>query len=104
MPKPQAAKAQPSTRRGETKAQPEKLLPRPQIGEATNLVEIRMGLFLNVGQIVTLRVLPQEDGGTYAILQLSNGDKLNLTRVEFALISGKEPRSPPRLPQRFLAT
>jgi hypothetical protein len=74
------------------------------MGEATNLLEIRIGLFLNVDQIVTLRVLPQEDGDTYAILQLSNGDKLNLTRAEFALVSGTEPRLPVRPPKGFRAT
>jgi hypothetical protein len=63
-----------------------------------------MGLFLNVEQIVTVRVLPQEDGDTYAILQLSNGDKLNITRSEFALISGTEPRQSVRLQQSFQAT
>jgi len=67
-------------------------------------VEIRVGLFLNVDQIVTLRVLPQTDGDTYAILQLSNGDTLNLTQVEFVLISGAEPRLPVRLPKSLRVT
>jgi len=56
-------------------------------------------LFLNTDQIVSLRVLPQEENDTYAIVQLSNGDKLDVTRTEFALITGVEPRVAGRLPQ-----
>jgi hypothetical protein len=69
----------------------------------TNLIEIKPGLFLNVDQIVSLRVLPQEEGSAYALLQLSNGDKLSLTRGEFSTISGEEPRPLARLPQKPLA-
>ncbi|MDM0069625.1 hypothetical protein [Variovorax sp. J31P207] len=103
MRKSDDAKTRPSPQGAASKARPAETL-RRQMGEATKLVEIRSGLFLNVDQIVTLRVLPQEDGDTYAILQLSNGDKLNLTRVEFALISGTEPRLPVQLPQGYRAT
>lgn len=67
-----------------------------------NLIELRPGLFLNVDHIVSVRVLPQEEGDTYAILQLSNGDKQNLTRGEFTAITGEEPHLPARLPQRPL--
>ncbi|NGO54714.1 hypothetical protein [Allomesorhizobium camelthorni] len=59
---------------------------------AINLVEIRPGLFLNGDHIVLVRVLPREERGVYAVLQLSNGDKLDLTRGEFTAISGEEPR------------
>lgn len=86
-----------------SKARPAETAP-DRTGEASKLVEIRVGLFINVDQIVTLRVLSQEEGDTYAILQLSNGDKLRLTRLEFALISGTEPRLPVRPTQSFLAT
>lgn len=67
-----------------------------------NLIELRPGLLLNVDHIVSVRVLPQEEGNVYAILQLSNGDKQNLTRDEFTAITGEEPRLPVRLPQKPL--
>lgn len=71
--------------------------------ERIDFIEIRPGLFLNVDHIVSLRVLPQEDDGAYAILQLSNGDKLNLTSSEFSAISGEKPRPPARRAQNSLA-
>jgi hypothetical protein len=37
------------------------------------LTEIKPGLFVNEDQIVTVRVLPQEEENVYAVLQLSNG-------------------------------
>ena len=61
------------------------------------LIELKPGLFLNVDQIVSVRVLPQAEGDVYAIVQLSNGDKQNLTRDEFTAITGEEPRPPARL-------
>jgi hypothetical protein len=64
-----------------------------------NLIEVKPGLFVNLEQVVSVRVLPQEEGDVYAILQLSNGDKQNLTRGEFTAITGEEPRQPVRLPQ-----
>jgi hypothetical protein len=64
---------------------------------AVNLVELRLGFFLNADQIVSVRVLPQEEGETYALMQLSNGDKLNLTREEFTAVTGEDPRPPVRL-------
>lgn len=73
-----------------------------RMAKTINLIEIRPGLFLNVDQIVSVRVLPQEEDNDYAILQLSNGDKLNLTRSEFSTITGKEPRLTARLPQNPL--
>ena len=103
MPKAQAEKTQ-SPPRSESGAQPPKTPPRTErTAETIKLVEIRAGLFLNVDQIVSVRVLPQEEGNTHAILQLSNGDKLDLTRIEFTAISGEEPRLPARLPQKPLA-
>jgi hypothetical protein len=60
------------------------------------LIEIRPGLYLNVNHIVSVRVLPQDEGDVYGIVQLSNGDKLSLTRGEFTMISGEEPRLPPK--------
>lgn len=72
-----------------------------RMAERINLIEIRSGLFLNVDHIVSVRVLPQEEGDVYAILQLSNGDKLNLTRSEFSTISGEEPRPSARLSQKL---
>ena len=56
------------------------------------LTEIRPGLFINFDQIVSVRVLPQPEGATYAILQLSNGDKQNITREEFLAIADEAPR------------
>ncbi|MCA0243577.1 MAG: hypothetical protein LCI02_22285 [Proteobacteria bacterium] len=104
MAKPPTAKVQPPSLQGKSKARSDEMLFRKdQEGRCVQLVEIRIGLFLNLMQIVTLRVLPQEDGDTYAILQLANGDKLNITRSEFALISGTEPRLPVR-PHSFRAT
>lgn len=67
-----------------------------RMSETINLVEMRPGLFLNLAQIVTMRVLQREEGEVYAILQLSNGDKLNLTPREFSEISGEKPRPPTR--------
>jgi hypothetical protein len=64
------------------------------------LTEIRPGLFLNVDQIVSVRVLPQEEDNVYAVLQLSNGDRQNVTRAEFTAITGEEPRLPLRPPQK----
>lgn len=56
------------------------------------LNEIRQGLFVNFDQIVSVRVLPQPEGATYAVLQLANGDKQNITREEFAAIVDEAPR------------
>lgn len=68
-----------------------------------NLIELRPGLFLNQDHIVSLRVLPNEEGGVYAVLQLSSGDKMNLTRDEFTAISGEDPRPPARVPLQEMA-
>jgi hypothetical protein len=65
-----------------------------------HLYEVRPGLFLNLEQVVSVRVLPQEEGDVYAILQMSNGDKQNLTRGEFTAITGEEPHQPVRLLQK----
>lgn len=67
--------------------------------EAMHLIELRPGLFLNPDHVVSLRVLPQEENDVYAVLQLSSGEKQNLTRGEFTAISGKEPRPPVRQAQ-----
>lgn len=105
MSKAQVAKTQTSSRKREPIAQPAEAPPRPEWTAGTiKLIEIRAGLFLNVYQIISLRVLPQEEGNSYAILQLSNGDTLNLTRVEFTAISGEEPRASARLPQIPVST
>jgi hypothetical protein len=63
------------------------------------LTEIKPGLFVNEDQIVTVRVLPQEEENVYAVLQLSNGDRQNLSRAEFTAITNEEPRLPIRPPQ-----
>ncbi|MBB5270464.1 hypothetical protein [Quisquiliibacterium transsilvanicum] len=62
------------------------------------LVEVRPGFFLNLEHVVSVRVLTQEEGEVYAVLQLSNGDSQDLTRSEFIAITGEEPRLPMRLP------
>ncbi len=67
------------------------------------LIELRSGLFINPDQVVSVRVLSQEEGELYAMLQLSNGEKLNLTRKEFTAISGEEPRETMRLSQKSVA-
>jgi hypothetical protein len=90
----------------ETNVEPAKPTPAPhleRIGEAIKLVEIRPGLFLNVDHIVSVRALPQEEGAVYAMLQLSNGDKLNLTRAEFTAICGEQSHLPIRLPHTIVA-
>jgi hypothetical protein len=103
MQKAQEAKTQTSSKKREPIAQPAKDPPSPKrTAAAIKLVEIRAGLYLNVDQIVSLRVLPQEEANTYAILQLSNGDKLELTSEEFTAISGEDPRLPARVPQNPL--
>jgi hypothetical protein len=56
-----------------------------------NLIELRPGLFINLDHVAIVRVLPQEEGDDYAILQLSNGDKQMLTSGEFSRITGTEP-------------
>src|SRR5688572_26792861 len=67
--------------------------------ETMKLMELRPGLFLNLDHVVSVRVLPTEEDDLYAILQLSSGEKQNLTRGEFTEIVGEEPRSLARLPQ-----
>ena len=88
-------------RRGRGASEREATLPPHPVRKAgtMNLTEIRPGLFLNVDQIVSVRVLPQEEDDVYAVLQLSNGDKQNVTRAEFTAITGEEPRLSLRLPQ-----
>jgi hypothetical protein len=73
---------------------------KPKIG-TMNLIEVRPGLFLNLEQVVSVRVLSQAEGDVYAILQLSNGDKQSLTRGEFLTITGEEPRLPMRQPHKL---
>lgn len=74
--------------------------PREGAAERARLVQIKPGYFLNPEQIVSVRVLPQENDNGYALLQLSNGDKLHLTREEFTMLTGEEPRQATRLPQK----
>ncbi len=62
---------------------------------AAKMIELRSGLFLNTEQIVSVRVLPEDGGSAYAVMQLTNGDKMELTREEFRAICGVEPRRPP---------
>ena len=78
------------------------LAPAKRKVETLNLIEVRPGLFLNLEHVVSVRVLPQEEGDVYAILQLSSGDKQTLTRGEFMTITGEEPRLPMRLPHKPL--
>ncbi len=99
MPKDTAKKTQTSRTGRGSSVEPQ----AERIAKEINFIEIRPGLFLNLDHIVSMRVLPQEEGNVYAILQLSNNDKLNLTRSEFSTISGEEPRLSARLPQRPLA-
>jgi hypothetical protein len=98
MPNDATTQTQTSRRGRGSSARP----PEP-MAERINFIEVRPGLFLNMEHIVGVRVLPEEEGNAYAILQLSNGDKLHLTRDEFSAITGEEPRPPARLPQRPLA-
>lgn len=76
------------------------LVPAKRKVETMNLIEVRPGFFLNLEHVVSVRVLSKEEGDVYAILQLSNGDKQDLTRNEFITITGEEPRLPMRLPHK----
>lgn len=67
----------------------------PAAGRA-QLVQIKPGYFLNLEQIVSIRVLPQQEGQVYAVLQLSNGVKLNLTPDEFSSLTGEDARQAAR--------
>lgn len=90
-----------SSREDEYAKRPASVPPRQERQSKTiDLTEIRPGLFLNVDHIVSVRVLPQEEGEVYAIMQLSNGDRQNLTRGEFTAITGLEPRLSARLSQK----
>lgn len=89
----------PPSRKGREPSSP----PADRTEKAIPLLEIRPGLFLNVNHIVSVRVLQHEEDSNYAILHLSNGDKLALTRSEFYLITGEEPRLTARPPQKSLA-
>lgn len=96
MPKDTKTKKQTSRKGHESSVEPY----AERMAKTINLIEIRPGFFLNVDHIVSVRVLSQEEGNDYAILQLSNGDKLNITRSEFSTITGEEPRLMARLPQK----
>lgn len=75
--------------------------PAPKRGASVvKLIELRLGFFLNPDQIVSVRVLPQQGDETYALMQLSNGDKLDLTREEFMAVTGNDPRPPARFRQK----
>lgn len=65
-----------------------------------NLIELKPGVFLNVDHVVSVRVLPQEEGDDYAMLQLSNGDTQRLTRAEFTAVTGQAAHAQARLSQR----
>jgi hypothetical protein len=78
----------------------DKQAPTERRSRAVTLIELRLGFFLNADQIVSVRVLPQEEGEAYALMQLSNGDKLNLTHGEFTAVTGEDPRPPVRLRQK----
>ena len=78
------------------------LPPAKRKTETMNLFELRPGLFLNLEHVVSVRVLTQVEGEVYAVLQLSNGDRQDLTRGEFIAITGEEPRLPMRLPLKPL--
>ena len=91
-------KAEPRRRARKSSAPPATASPiQKRQGVAINLVELRPGLFLNIDHVVSMRILPEADGDVYAIVQLSNGDKQNLTRAEFTVVSGEQPRPPARL-------
>ena len=74
--------------------------PVKRVASMSNLIEIKPGFFVNLDQVVSVRVLPEEEDNVHAVLQLSNGDKLNLTRSEFTVITGKAPLPPARLSQK----
>ena len=90
MPKLQKPKPQPASRNANV---PQRSAPpkadRPRA--AADLIELRPGLYVNPLQFISVRVLPREDGQVFALLALSNGEKLDLTRSEFAVITGVEP-------------
>lgn len=89
-------------RRGPRSAARTATTPPRQQSMAGHLIELRQGFFLNADHIVSVRVLPQEEGDVYAVLHLSNGDKQNLTRGEYSAITGEEPRLVAWLAQKTL--
>jgi len=98
MPKNDTTKTPTSRRGGSSASKPN----AKRMSETINLVEMRPGLFLNTVQIISVRVLAREEDDVYAIVQLSNGDKLNLTAKEFSVITGEKPRPPTRKPRKPL--
>jgi hypothetical protein len=75
-------------------SQREQRSPAKPVTVPTDLVELRPGLYLNKDHIVSVRVLPVETGNAYAVMQLSSGEKMNLTRDDFSALCGVEPRPP----------
>jgi hypothetical protein len=91
-------KAAPPRRARKTSARPATASPiQKRQGVAIDLVELSPGLFLNLDHVVSVRILREQDGDVYAIAQLSNGAKQNLTRAQFTMVSGEQPRPPARL-------
>lgn len=82
-----------------TRKEDKKPAPKLRVG-VVKFIELRLGFFLNADQIVNVRVLSQQEDETYALMQLSNGDKLNLTREEFMAVTGKDPHPPVRIRQK----
>lgn len=85
-----------------TEAPTTKVSPKEHKKGVIDLLEIRPGLYINVYQIVSVRVLAQKEENIYAELQLSNGDKLTITREEFTTISGQPCRYQGRISQNSM--
>lgn len=94
MSKPHDAKPATPRRRAESDAPaplaPPTAPPDRTPGPPLRFVEVKPGLFVNIDQVVSLRVLPKEEDGVVAILQLSNGEKIGVDRSEFTAVSGVE--------------
>lgn len=89
MPKPQNTKPRATPARATPP--PQSMPPKAeQLPVALGLIELRPGLYLNPVQFISVRALPRDDGDVFAVLALSNGEKLNLSRSEFAAITGVE--------------
>lgn len=60
-----------------------------QIDKPVDLFELRTGLYINPVQIISVSVTTDGTGESFAVLKLSNGEKLDLTADEFKMVTGQ---------------
>lgn len=58
-------------------------------GRPVDLFELRTGLYINPVQIISVSVTTDGTGESFAVLKLSNGEKLDLTADEFKMVTGQ---------------